>query len=235
MSSVEPKLRRLVELQMVEASSHISNFTSLFIRPNEQLNVTCTIESAQQTDFVYWYKNKEPILFDNLKSRSHKQDAKQTTATTTTTTITSTHEAHTLLRTHRDASYTMPSVYDATRLRSYTLHEVNGNYKNEEQDDDDDNNNNDDQEETTTRRTKEQASEKMNKKKIKSTKKMRTKQGYQQEQQHHAPDVKLVKSSSSLVIAKSQLNDTANYTCLVSYTVAWQEFFLPQKWSVKCM
>jgi len=64
---VEPKLSKVVELRLVEASSHISNFSSLFVRLNEQLNVTCTIEAPQKTDFVYWYKNKQPIQYDQLK------------------------------------------------------------------------------------------------------------------------------------------------------------------------
>lgn len=62
-------MSQLVELRLVEARSWISNLSSLFVRPNEQLNVTCTIEAPQQTDFVYWYKNKEPIQFDSLRAR----------------------------------------------------------------------------------------------------------------------------------------------------------------------
>lgn len=54
---------------MVEAMSQISNFSSLFVHPTDTINLTCNIEAAQQTDFVYWYKNKETIQFDNLKLR----------------------------------------------------------------------------------------------------------------------------------------------------------------------
>lgn len=66
-SSVEPKLSQLIELRMVNAESRISNFSSLYIRPNDQINLTCTIEAPQKTDFVYWYKNKESIYFDDLR------------------------------------------------------------------------------------------------------------------------------------------------------------------------
>ena len=67
---MEPKLSRLVELRIVEANSRISNLTQLYLRPNGVLNLTCSIQAPQQTDFVYWYKNKQPIQFDNLKQRS---------------------------------------------------------------------------------------------------------------------------------------------------------------------
>lgn len=68
MASVEPKLSRLVELRIVQAESAISNFSSLFARPDERLELTCSIEAPQQTDFVYWYKNKEPIQYDKLRN-----------------------------------------------------------------------------------------------------------------------------------------------------------------------
>lgn len=66
---MEPKLSRLVELRMVRAHSFISNFSSLFVRPGELVNLTCTIRAAHKTNFVYWYKNvKEVVLFDgNLR------------------------------------------------------------------------------------------------------------------------------------------------------------------------
>lgn len=67
-SSFVPKLSHLIELRMVEAESRISNLSSLFVRLNDLVNITCTMESPHKTDFVYWYKNKEPIYYDNLRT-----------------------------------------------------------------------------------------------------------------------------------------------------------------------
>lgn len=65
---MEPKLSQLVELRHVRADSYIgSNFSSLFVRPGDRLNLTCSIAAPKQTDFVYWYKNKEPVQFDTPK------------------------------------------------------------------------------------------------------------------------------------------------------------------------
>lgn len=60
---------------MVEAVSRISNFSSIFVHPGGTINLTCNIEASQQTDFVYWYKNKETIQFDNLKLRHSTIDS----------------------------------------------------------------------------------------------------------------------------------------------------------------
>lgn len=60
---------------MVEAVSRISNFSSIFVHPGGTINLTCSIESPQQTDFVYWYKNKETIQFDSLKLRHSTIDS----------------------------------------------------------------------------------------------------------------------------------------------------------------
>lgn len=64
---------------MLEAKSGISNLTSLFVRPGDQINLTCTIEAPEESDFVYWYKNKESIQFDNLKARRLHHLAKKNT------------------------------------------------------------------------------------------------------------------------------------------------------------
>lgn len=69
-SSLEPKLSRLVELRMARAESSISNFSSLFVRPGELVRLTCSVRAPQPTSFVYWYKNaKEVVLFDSHLSR----------------------------------------------------------------------------------------------------------------------------------------------------------------------
>ena len=65
MASVEPKLSKLVELRHVRAQSFIgSNFSSQFVRPGEQLELSCTIEAPQRTEFVHWFKNKQPVFFE---------------------------------------------------------------------------------------------------------------------------------------------------------------------------
>lgn len=66
---MEPKLSQTLELRMLQSRSRISNLTSLFVKPGEPINLTCTIEAPDEGDFVYWYKNKESIQFDNLKAR----------------------------------------------------------------------------------------------------------------------------------------------------------------------
>lgn len=115
---------------MVEASSQIGNFSSMFVRPNEQVTLTCSIEAPQPTDFVYWYKNDKPIHFDKLKSR-------------------------------RSAKHRAQLIESANQQ---LVDESDG----------------------------------------------------PEDMQSALPANHLVKSSSALIIKRTQLNDSANYTCLVS-------------------
>lgn len=62
-------MSRSIELRVVEARSRISNLSQVYVRDGDPLQLLCSIEAAQPTDFVYWYKNEVPILFDNLKRR----------------------------------------------------------------------------------------------------------------------------------------------------------------------
>lgn len=163
---MEPKLSHLVELQMVEARSWIrdvskdaqirdksninrknskDNFDgAIFIRPNEALNVTCTIEAPQKTDFVYWYKNKIPIKYDHTVSKELKPNKYMLSAT----------------------SYSHPNKGPDS---SHT----------------------------------NQANESDNL--------------IQQDKQEPKIAMNLVRSSSNFVIKQAHLNDTANYTCSVSW------------------
>lgn len=81
---MEPKLSHLIELQIVEAKSRIvnanrdasktsDNLNAIFIRPYESLTLTCIVEAPQETDFVYWYKNKEVARYEQLNSKSTNQ------------------------------------------------------------------------------------------------------------------------------------------------------------------
>lgn len=47
-----------------------SRTSALLVRPQEQIHLSCQIEAVGETDFVYWYKNKEPIQYDQLRSSS---------------------------------------------------------------------------------------------------------------------------------------------------------------------
>lgn len=49
-----------------------ANLSALLVRLGEQIHLTCSIETADVTDFVYWYKNKEPIQYDQLRPLSDK-------------------------------------------------------------------------------------------------------------------------------------------------------------------
>lgn len=93
MSSLEPKLSRLLELRVVEAKSRLWLATKsggerqlaaaakqqqqppsdsfdhepaqvLHAKLGDQLNISCRIEAPDPTANVYWYKNKEVVRFD---------------------------------------------------------------------------------------------------------------------------------------------------------------------------
>lgn len=69
-SSMQPKLSRVVRLEMLDAASRlVPNVSALTVRPGEPVRVACLIEAPQQTEFVYWYKNQEPIQFDDLRAK----------------------------------------------------------------------------------------------------------------------------------------------------------------------
>ena len=156
MSSYEPKLSQLVELRHVHADSFIgSNFSTLFVKPNELLNLTCFISAPRKTEFVYWYKNKEPIKFDSPKSLPlpvSTSGAKLATA-------------------KRKALLEREQQKQQQKLQVHANENGNGNGK-----------------------------------------------------EHESEKAQLCfHSTSTLIIKRVQLNDTANYTCLVS--VAY--FFSP--------
>lgn len=231
---------------MVEAISRISNFTSLFVRPNEVLNVTCFIEAPQDTDFVYWYKNKDPIQFDNLKprrrtslsSKGQKDKGGQfRKKMSKPVRMKSRHDYKTKNTFITAAESSSSSLYNSNsndskrffahnlaesgqeNLKMLNLSEVRGIPENvpnlgfkqeresekdkeiEEEEDYDDGDNDDDDDDYEEEYEDE-------------TNNSNDPQDKRQRRQKHA---QLSKSSSSLIIKQTQLNDTANYTCLVSF------------------
>lgn len=238
---MEPKLSRVIELRMVEAISRISNFTSLFVRPNEVLNVTCFIEAPQDTDFVYWYRNKDPIQFDNLKLRrgtSSKtgqidrerqlrkkinkpvkmsgNDSKTKNTFITAAESSSLYKqsnpkrffAHNLPESEQHnlkklnlSEQEIPENVPNLGLKQEDGESKKGNEGEEDQEDGDDDDNDDDYD------YEEEYEDETNNSNDPQDKRRRRRRQHAQ----------LFKSSSSLIIKQTQLNDTANYTCLVSF------------------
>lgn len=200
---MEPKLSRVIELQMVEANSRISNFTSLFVRPNEFLNVTCLIEAPHETDFVYWYKNKDPIQFDNLKLRRavSRQDSRERQTSSgkkasqtggsklKSTYITAGSSSH-----RQSNSKVLSRTNDSSEQQNLNAKRSNENERLTE--------NGPIYSDTNEEEEEEEKAEEDN---------GSNSNDFQDEKQPL-----LLRSSSSLTIKQTQLNDTANYTCLVS-------------------
>lgn len=60
-SSLEPKISRLIYLNVVQARSQIGDNSSapIYLRLNDKLNLTCTVFAPEQPDYIYWYKNNQ--------------------------------------------------------------------------------------------------------------------------------------------------------------------------------
>lgn len=179
---------------MVEASSQINgsaNNRTLVVRLNERLNLTCAIEAPQKTDFVYWYRNNQPVQFDNWKSRDR-------------------------LKTRR---HTVPS--GAADNSDYDSNSHLGSDEDGEAADNNDDDDDDSSEfgrkhvEPKKKETKKSTKRIENRQHVKasaaaySSKRQRGKK-------NNYDGIKFIKSRSALLVEQASLNDTGNYSCFVS-------------------
>lgn len=213
---------------MVEAESRISNLSSLFVRTNDVINITCTIEAPHKTDFVYWYKNKEPILYDNLRTKSSptSSSARQKRSIKSSAQIDKTVPIELLIganRSGRRATRMLQRSHKSSHSSSDSKSQSDINNSADEQDEDDDD---DDGDDTTSsplpsdivhfrpNRTHTKGSTTSNSSSVRPSSFPTSKIAKAKARN----EKELVRSSSSLVIKVAQQNDTANYTCVVSST-----------------
>lgn len=97
-----------------------ANLSAFLARPGEQIHLTCSIETPDVTDFVYWYKNKQPIQYDQLRPLSDKLNklAKLTSNRIPTVKLHNNNNYHNQVKNNRLNRTSLKSSIEPTLLHS---------------------------------------------------------------------------------------------------------------------